>query len=105
VASIQWQSKELLRPCRSNKILEGGRGVTREGTVGGERKARWEVRKAVYEWLAVVQRGGVTLFDMKSVIRVEKLGGQPTNGLSHHGVRFAVGSGCLLTVVAKYQCY
>jgi hypothetical protein len=32
----------------------------------------------------------MTLFDMKSVIRGVKLGGQPTNGASHHGVRFIV---------------
>jgi hypothetical protein len=36
-ANIQWQSNALLRPCRSNKILEGSIDVMREGTVGGER--------------------------------------------------------------------
>jgi hypothetical protein len=35
---------------------EGGRGVRVEGIIGGEgsQKAYWEVRKAVYEGLAVV---------------------------------------------------
>jgi hypothetical protein len=35
---------------------EGGRGVRIEGVIGGEgtSKAYWEVRKAVYEGLAVV---------------------------------------------------
>jgi hypothetical protein len=36
VAGIQWRINELIRPCRSNKIVEGGRGVRKESTVGGE---------------------------------------------------------------------